>query len=137
MSTNSLIGVKQSDGSIRAITCHYDGYCEHVGKILETYYETEEKANALINLGLISCLGPKIRPESEFDESRREAGEPEYVKHSFRTPQKDVTVAYHRDKGETLEILKYHSQTGFLRACEWICYRYLFMDGRWHLFHNL
>jgi hypothetical protein len=38
MSTRSLISKANEDGTIQAIYCHYDGYPEHVGKLLVVYY---------------------------------------------------------------------------------------------------
>lgn len=132
MSTNSLIGVQQSDGSIRAVTCHWDGYPEWVGAILQEHYNTEEKANALISLGDLSSLGMKLCPDKEFDEPQYQRDGPA-VRHSFETPQKDVTVAYHRDRGDKLEIITCHTEARFMRMCKWCEYRYLFIDGEWEI----
>jgi hypothetical protein len=78
---------------------------------------------ALIALGSISSLAP----ETEI---------PEGVEHNFETPAEGITVAYNRDRGETLDI-KHHDSVGdfinsdieeygyvFTAAGEW-----LFADG--------
>ena len=44
MGTSSTIGIKKSNGQIQAITCHWDGYPEHVGRILHEFYSHEAKA---------------------------------------------------------------------------------------------
>lgn len=57
MSTHASIWMRNSDGKVSGIYCHFDGYLSHVGKILETYYADTEKVKALIDLGDISYLG--------------------------------------------------------------------------------
>ena len=44
MATSSAIGVKQADGCVMAVRCHWDGYLEHVGRILHEFYGGETKA---------------------------------------------------------------------------------------------
>lgn len=56
MGTRSTIGVLNTDGSVTAVYCHWDGYPEHNGKILIDNYTTEEKVRELIGLGSISSL---------------------------------------------------------------------------------
>ena len=89
MSTRSRIAIKQKDGTYKSIYCHSDGYLEYNGVILNKYYQDETKINLLINLGDISSLGYYVYPDTTKD-------------HTFLNPQKDVTVAYHRDRGENL-----------------------------------
>jgi hypothetical protein len=40
----------------KAIFCHWDGYPEHVGKMLKEHYNTPKKVEELISLGDIDCL---------------------------------------------------------------------------------
>lgn len=72
MGTRSRIAAKNADGTFTSIYCHWDGYPEHVGKILNEHYQDEAKVRALLALGDISSLGQDT----------------------------DSTVAYGRDKGE-------------------------------------
>ena len=89
MATRSSITIKNVDGTRRSIYCHWNGYPDGVGRILKESYNTTKKVNALINLGDISSLAPSIEcPEG----------------HSFDSPIKGYTVAYHRDRGEGLVI---------------------------------
>lgn len=133
MATRSLIGL-QTDKGIRAIYCHFDGYPDHVGAILCKHYATTEQAEALINLGCISTLGPKLAPDTEFAEPESDLHGPGPVKHSFATPQKGVTVAYHRDRDEPLEIYNFYSERGFNHSVRIpVPYHYLFKDGQWHV----
>ena len=87
MATRSRIGIENEDGTVSSIYCHWDGYPDHNGKILLSHYTEREKVEELIALGDISSLKPNVSPDSD---------------HSFEKPQDDVTVAYHRDRGEDL-----------------------------------
>ncbi len=73
----------------KAIYVHWDGYPDHMLPLLNTYYNTVEKAEELLSLGDLSYLDKKVKPDA--DET-----------HSFNRPAKDVTIAYHRDRGEDL-----------------------------------
>ena len=115
MSTRSTISIQTPEGDIRSIYCHYDGYFSHVGAILQSHYNTEEKVNALIDLGDISSLGEKMNPDLESP-------------HSFNNPQDDVVVAYHRDRGEDLRIKRLIS----IHEIASQEYNYIFKDGAWH-----
>ena len=56
MATRSRIAVKQQDGSVKSIYCHFDGYPLYNGATLLDYYP-REKANALMEVGNIRQLG--------------------------------------------------------------------------------
>lgn len=49
MSTRSAIGFISDAGTFEAIYCHYDGYPEHVGKILVEHYNNMGSAFAIIS----------------------------------------------------------------------------------------
>ena len=120
MSTISRIAMKQDDNTYKSIYCHSDGYLEHNGVILYTYYKDKSKVEDLIKLGDISKLGKEVSPDSSKP-------------HNFKERQDDVTVAYHRDRGE-----KFHSKD-FLTREELIKYSikssenvlYVYEDGVW------
>ena len=87
MATRSTIAKRNEDGSITQIYCHWDGYVlGGVGETLFNHYNTPELVDQLIALGDLSSLREKPTPTE---------GE-----HTFDEPQADVTVAYHRDRGE-------------------------------------
>ena len=54
MSTRSFICVAGEESGVRGIYCHYDGYPEHVGKILVEHHNSIGAAEKLIG-------GPQIR----------------------------------------------------------------------------
>lgn len=67
MATRSYIGEKFSDGSIRGIYCHWDGYPQHVGAVLLKHYSDPDKVSALINEGDMSNLRADIGEKHVFD----------------------------------------------------------------------
>lgn len=88
MATRSYIGNYRG-----YIYCHWDGYPEHNGEILKKYYKDPKKVDELISLGDISILAENIAPDPT-------------TPHTFDNKQKDVVVAYHRDRGEPWEDIK-------------------------------
>lgn len=84
MATRSNIGILNEDGTVDYIYCHFDGYPEHNGAILNKHYTTEGKVRMLIGLGDLSILGEDI-------------GE----KQDFNNRVKGCCLAYGRDRGET------------------------------------
>lgn len=119
MATRSTITLSTPEG-YDSIYCHWDGYPSHVGKMLKKYYDTEDKVKELIALGSISSLDKKIAPD-------------EGDKHSFCHPAKNVTVAYHRDRGEGAFPSIAHYETLYQVHMEGEEYNYVFEDGEWKL----
>ncbi len=95
MSTRSRIGILKNNGSIESIYCHLDGYPEWVGKKLYRYYNDSEKIKNLIQLGDISHLEYYIEPNPDIPH-----------KFGYDTEQKNVVVAYHRDRNEGWDFVK-------------------------------
>ena len=89
MSTAAIIGIKRGR-TIRGIYCHNDGGIFGVGAILNQEYTYEAKVQELIEGGDISSLGILLTPDPLYD-------------HSFDNPQPEVTVFYHRDRGDKWE----------------------------------
>jgi hypothetical protein len=54
MATRSRIGIELSDGSVLSAYSHWDGYPSWLGRILNTHYNTKEKAAELIDGGDMS-----------------------------------------------------------------------------------
>lgn len=101
MATRSTIGIKNSTG-YTWIYCHWDGYLERNGAILQGHYTTEAQVTALIGLGDISTLGETL----------------------------NSTVAYHRDKGDAWDNVKPKGSPG-KGYQEDFPYNYVWEDGRW------
>ncbi len=116
MSTRSLIGAVQEDGSVKFIYCHWDGYPEHNGKVLLSHYKSQEKVKSLLALGNLSFLAEKL--------GRR---------HSFDNAPDGVCTAYGRDRGEENTQAKCLPSSGeFLRKSMGTEYWYLFRNGKWY-----
>lgn len=94
MSTNAFIGIRENN-SITYIYNHSDGYLEYLGRMLLEYYNSEEKAKALVALGDVSVVKEKLAPAEGtvhgFDYDKRQEG---------------VSVFYGRDRGEDWESIK-------------------------------
>lgn len=125
MSTRSRIAIKNADGSIKSIYCHWDGYLCGVGETLLENYKDENKIKELIALGDISSLSENINP-------------PSGVKHTFDHSYPGVVIAYHRDRGEVFhdrtcvdenDLMNYFNDSDeeFL---------YIFKDGKWFVAWN-
>jgi len=118
MATRSRIAIEKANGTVESIYCHWDGYPENNGEILDNYYTDEKKVQSLIDLGDISSLRPNVEaPEG----------------HSFESPDEETTVAYRRDRGEKNVDKKVHVSVNdffdgdieeygyiFIRAGEWL-----------------
>lgn len=117
MATRSTIWVANENGVYDGIYCHWDGYLEHNGEILKEHYTSEEKVRELIALGSISILAERIFPDD---------GEV----HTFDNAANGVCVAYHRDRGEDLNI--YHETKETIKT-KFEEYNYLFEDGVWYV----
>lgn len=57
MSRKAIIGIKQTDGSVRSIYCISDGDLGKCGATLYKYYITPERVNKLIDLGIVNKVG--------------------------------------------------------------------------------
>lgn len=124
MATRSFIGYYE-DNKIVGVYCHYDGSISHNGKILCQYYNNINKIKELVELGSLSCLEKNIYPTKE---------------HSFDKPQDNVTIAYHRDRGDdditihnfsSLEQLKNYIDSSYLDNV------YIFYLKEWYYIQNI
>lgn len=119
MSTRSRIAMETQNGSVHSIYCHYDGYPEYNGAILQTHYQDEDKIRALIELGDLSSLDASIEaPEG----------------HSTGKRIKGYTFAYGRDGGQTDTgpDIDDTREAFFARCTEgWEEFAYLRVAGEW------
>jgi hypothetical protein len=88
MATRSTIALEFADGTVQQVYCHWDGYLENNGQILEKHYKDPFKLQRLIDLGAISSLGPEIGEKQDFD--KRD------------THNENWSLIYARDRGEDL-----------------------------------
>ena len=135
MSTPASIAVEFEDGTVRSIYVHSDGFLNHHGPILEQNYNTLEKAKALIALGDLSILGPKIGKKRPFDNPNR-YGTAEY--NAFNAKYGNQCVAYGRDRDETdTGANVYKNVKEYVKECcgDYNC-NFLFKDGKWYIRSN-
>ena len=120
MATRSNIAIKTIDGKIKSVYCHWDGYPEYNGEMLRRHYNTNEKVNALIDLGQISSLREELGEKHPFD---RNFDEPELEL------TENWTMAYHRDRGQELRIDTFDNAVDYVDAGEE--YMYLWDGQNW------
>ena len=124
MSTRSLIGRENADGTVSGIYCHFDGYPDGVGATLSAHWTDPGKVDALLALGDVSVLGEELGEKHPFDsflyteeEKARFAG---------------WTLAYGRDRGEDgTDADIYADAESFAASNSWAQFTYLFRDGAW------
>ena len=56
MGTRSTIAIEFADNSVSQVYCHWDGYLDNNGAILQNYYMNPFKVKALVELGDFSSL---------------------------------------------------------------------------------
>lgn len=117
MATRSHIGKLLSDGSVKYIYCHWDGYPEHNGKILKEHYTTEAKVDALLELGGLSILGEEIGEQQDFD--------------NRDTHNSKWCLAYGRDRGEDGVEARIAED---IEDMIFQSYHYVYDNGKWRCF---
>ena len=123
MSTSSMIAQDLGNGTVRAIYCHWDGYREETGRILQDHYTSAGKVAALMDLGSLSTLQREIGQKHDFDQAQKE--------------YPDWCLAYHQDRGERMEqpmnlpIAKAVRLLHMARRRWGVQFVYLFQNGAW------
>jgi hypothetical protein len=134
MGTRSTIGVLNTDGSVTAVYCHWDGYPEHNGRVLTENYTTEEKVRELIGFGSISSLGVKIgeqHPFSKFELKQEAPDFDELMAMYAKSEAEGWTTFYGRDRGESdVRANTYDNVEQFVTEFGEE-YNYLFINGTW------
>ena len=75
MATRSRIGIELKNGSILSVYHHWDGYPEWLGRILNTHYNTRDKAAELIDGGDMSVAWSEDN-KPEYYSARNEEYQP-------------------------------------------------------------
>jgi hypothetical protein len=81
--------------AIKSIYCHWDGYLQHNGSLLEKHYTASPKVNNLIAFGDLSSLRPEIGSEHPFSRLDTKMTDEEWDK-----LYGDMCTFYTRDRGE-------------------------------------
>jgi len=128
MGTHSRIGVMHGD-KVKSIYCHWDGYLEHNGQVLEQYYDSA-KANNLVALGDMSTLRPQIGEKHAFSQFDLPPEEVEAYKELTR----DWCTFYGRDRGEVSVWKVANTFEEFLEQADGCGaeFYYIMKDGVWY-----
>ena len=128
MGTRSRIGVMHGD-KVKSVYCHWDGYLEHNGQILQEHYDSA-KANHLVALGDLSSLQNQIGEEHPFGYHGTDMSAEEY-----NAKFSGMCTFYGRDRGETGTDFKVaHTFAEFLEQADGCGaeYYYIMKDGVWY-----
>ena len=66
MGTRSTIALEYADGTVEQVYCHWDGYLDYNGAILEKHYKDPFKLQLLMEQGDMSSLGKEVGTQHEF-----------------------------------------------------------------------
>ena len=140
MGTRSMIAIQNPyNKQIKAVYCHWDGYLEHNGSLLQKYYSASPKANNLIALGDISSLKAEIGEKHDFSRLDSPLPEAEYEK-----LYGNMTTFYTRDRGESTPFKVFKTLAEAEDHYTWSDYYYCFkysksddyQSGEWHYKQN-
>ena len=137
MGTRSMIAIQNPyNKTVRAVYCHWDGYLEHNGAILQKHYSNSPKVNNLIALGDISSLRPEIGEKHAFSRLETPMDDEAYDK-----LYGDMTTYYGRDRGETgteFKVFKTlaEAEDHYTWSDYFYCFKYTkasdYTVGEWH-----
>ena len=99
MGTRSTIALEFADGTVEQVYCHWDGYLENNGKILQAHYIDPFKVKQLLALGAFSSLRDTVEETEE--------------------------TAYHFSRGEELCIERYKNADEYFDTCSGEEYDYI------------
>ena len=138
MSTRSMIAIENPNSlAVKAIYCHWDGYLEHNGRILNEHYTASPKVNNLIALGDLSSLRAEIGEKHAF--SQFDLTDPAEIKAHEKLTETQCTF-YTRDRGEDAPYKFFANAKEALDHYDgsWCEYFYLFRyddsleSGKWY-----
>lgn len=119
MATRSAIGIKHGS-VIKGIYCHWDGYVDCNGRILNDNYQDSVKVNQLISLGDLSSLGTDIGEKQDFNQPT----------------DQDWCLFYGRDRGEQgVEFRTFQTEDEFVDHFDGMGaeYYYIYDSGVWYV----
>jgi hypothetical protein len=91
MATRALIGYLDTNGDTKLTTTynHYDGYPSNLGKGLETFYDSDAKAEEIANVGYISYLDPET---GEWDAANKQKPEVTMLPDNFNEAMMEIAA---------------------------------------------
>ena len=103
MGTRSTIALEFADGTVEQVYCHWDGYLDHNGRILQEHYSNPFVLRDLIDMGDISSLGKIVGTKHPFSPYEGETQKALYD----AAMQAGATTFYGRDRGEKCPARKF------------------------------
>ena len=140
MGTRSMIAIQNPySKDVRAVYCHWDGYLEHNGSILQEHYSQSPKVNNLIALGGLSSLRAELGEKHAFSSLDL----PKDEREAHEATVKNMCTFYARDRGETGQEFKVFptlAKAADYFEGSWCEYLYVFkyskaddyQSGAWH-----
>lgn len=137
MGTRSMIAIENPNSkAVKSIYCHWDGYLEHNGSILNKHYSASPKVNQLIAGGDLSSLRPNIGVKHAFGTIGMTKEEQE----AYEAEHGDSCTYYTRDRGEDAPYKHFNSvkEAQAYYDGSWCEYFYLFKynedmeGGKWY-----
>ena len=140
MGTRSMIAIQNPySKDVRAVYCHWDGYLEHNGSILQEHYSQSPKVNNLIALGGLSSLRAELGEKHAFSSLDL----PKDEREAHEATVKNMCTFYARDRGETGQEFKVFptlAKAADYFEGSWCEYLYVFkyskaddyQSGEWH-----
>lgn len=122
MATRSTIALEFADGTVEQVYCHWDGYLEHNGRILQEHYSNPFKLKQLIQLGALSSLSREIGEKHSFDNPGK-YGTPEFD--AYRQTVEHMCTFYARDRGEDLVKHTYKDFEDYVKNAQREEYNYI------------
>jgi hypothetical protein len=118
MGTRSTIALEFADQTVEQIYCHWDGYLEHNGQILQKHYSDPFVLRDLIDQGDMSSLAPNIGTQHAFE----------------KAPEGECTF-YKRDRKESgCEAKSFVDFQHYLVDHQYEEYEYILRrDGNWYV----
>ena len=131
MATRSTIALEFADGTVGQVYCHWDGYLEHNGEILQKFWTDPFKLRELIDLGDLSALSREIGVKHEFDNPNQHGTE-EYIK--WREQFEHMCLFYGRDRSETdVAACYYENFEAYTKGRQEEFDYILRRDGQWYV----
>lgn len=112
----STITAKCSDGMLRTVYCHFDGYKSEVGRMLKEHYTDLKKIEELLSLGAVKFLDKEITcPKG----------------HTWDTPVEGHTVFFTRDRGDDFWAGEGKNAKAAIKSIGGEQFNYVYKDGVW------
>ena len=105
MGTRSMIALEYADGQVGQIYCHWDGYLDHNGKILQNSYTDPFKVQKLLDNGDMSSLDADVEG-----------------------------CTFYKERGEDCPQRMYKDYAEYRKEAQFEEYNYILRtDGRWYV----